>query len=348
MSLPLKRRAARGFTLIELMVALVLGLVITGAALAVFMTNRQTYAATESLGRIQENARTGYELMARDLREGAGNDCGNLSSQGQPVNQLKTPTANWYTDTTYGLIGYDNTVATPGLAFGTTTGARVTGTDAIDLHNATGDGIPILPAVGAVTYAVDTLKLNTAAHGFTSGDVVAACDPGYVEVFQLTTATSASATVEHKTSGGTPGNNSAGTYAFGCRQGNYDSSNKCDSSATWPATLSKMVARRWYVGYNDHGTKSLFRTSTTASGGVLSTRRDEIAEGVQNLQLTFLLDGGTTYDDPSTLSTANWKNGDVVAMRIVMTINDSDTSGTNRTQISRVVEHTVTFRNRTP
>ena len=104
MNTRIHRRAVRGFTLIELMVALVLGLVISGAALAVFVTNRQTYAATESLGRIQENARTGFELMARDLRQAAGNDCGNDVTSS---NVLNNPADNWYTDWTAGITGYD-------------------------------------------------------------------------------------------------------------------------------------------------------------------------------------------------------------------------------------------------
>ena len=68
----------RGVTLIELMIALVIGLIVTGAALALFLTNRQTYLASESIGRVQEHARTAFELMSRDLRDAAGNACPSL------------------------------------------------------------------------------------------------------------------------------------------------------------------------------------------------------------------------------------------------------------------------------
>ena len=47
----------RGVTLVELMVAMVLGLVVSGAALALFMTNKQVYTASENLDRIQEASR---------------------------------------------------------------------------------------------------------------------------------------------------------------------------------------------------------------------------------------------------------------------------------------------------
>ena len=64
----------RGVTLIELMVALVLGLIVSGAALTLFVTNRQTYTASASLSRIQESERTAFELMSRDVREMAGDE----------------------------------------------------------------------------------------------------------------------------------------------------------------------------------------------------------------------------------------------------------------------------------
>ena len=80
-------RKHRGFTLVELMVALVLGLIMTGALLSAFIANRNVYAATESLGRVQENARAAFELMARDVREAGGTPC---NSQEPPsVNVVK-------------------------------------------------------------------------------------------------------------------------------------------------------------------------------------------------------------------------------------------------------------------
>src|SRR5690554_122832 len=94
----------RGFTLVELMVALAIGLIVSSAALTLFVTSRQTYLATESLGRVQENARMAFELMARDVREAAGNACGRNLTQ---VNVLENPSNAWYTDWAGGVRGYE-------------------------------------------------------------------------------------------------------------------------------------------------------------------------------------------------------------------------------------------------
>ncbi|RZA21612.1 MAG: hypothetical protein EOP93_02680 [Lysobacteraceae bacterium] len=68
-----------GFGLIELMIAMVLGLLVLGAAFAVFQSNQSTYRANEGLSRVQESARVAFELMSRDIRAAGGSACSNLA-----------------------------------------------------------------------------------------------------------------------------------------------------------------------------------------------------------------------------------------------------------------------------
>lgn len=58
----------RGFSLVELMIALVLGLVLLGGVIQVFLSSRQTYSANEAMSRMQENGRFALEFMARSAR----------------------------------------------------------------------------------------------------------------------------------------------------------------------------------------------------------------------------------------------------------------------------------------
>lgn len=73
-------RRASGFGLIELMIAMVLGLIVIGAAFAVFLSNQNTFGANESLNRMQESARVAFELMSRDIRAAGGSACSNVST----------------------------------------------------------------------------------------------------------------------------------------------------------------------------------------------------------------------------------------------------------------------------
>ena len=57
----------QGLTLVELMVALTLGLIVIGALVAVFMSNNQNYRQNEAIATLQDNARFAMELITRDL-----------------------------------------------------------------------------------------------------------------------------------------------------------------------------------------------------------------------------------------------------------------------------------------
>jgi type IV pilus assembly protein PilW len=70
---------AAGFGLIELMVAMALGLLVLGAAIAVFQSNLRSFNANEGQNRVQEGARAAYEMMSRDIRAAGGTACSILA-----------------------------------------------------------------------------------------------------------------------------------------------------------------------------------------------------------------------------------------------------------------------------
>ena len=61
-------RSQLGITLIELMIALVIGLLATGAMLKVYVDSSRLYRFNEGLARIQENGRFATEFIRRDAR----------------------------------------------------------------------------------------------------------------------------------------------------------------------------------------------------------------------------------------------------------------------------------------
>lgn len=61
-------RPERGFSIVELMIALLLGLILLGGVIQVFLSSRQTYSANEAMSRMQENGRFALEFIARSAR----------------------------------------------------------------------------------------------------------------------------------------------------------------------------------------------------------------------------------------------------------------------------------------
>jgi type IV pilus assembly protein PilW len=70
----MKRRAAAGLALPELMVALAIGMVLIAAAIALLMLTRSTYLLTDDRARIEESGRFALETVSRAVRQAGYRD----------------------------------------------------------------------------------------------------------------------------------------------------------------------------------------------------------------------------------------------------------------------------------
>ena len=61
-------RRQSGFTLVELMIAMVLGLILTSGVLQIYLSNKQAYRTNEALARIQEDSRLLSDMLGRKIR----------------------------------------------------------------------------------------------------------------------------------------------------------------------------------------------------------------------------------------------------------------------------------------
>ena len=59
----------QGFTLIELMVAMIIGLILTLAALQLFLTNQRTFALQQALAELHEDGQMITRYMTADIRQ---------------------------------------------------------------------------------------------------------------------------------------------------------------------------------------------------------------------------------------------------------------------------------------
>jgi len=180
-----------GFSLIELMIALVIGTLVVAAASGLFLSNKRTYATTETLSRIQENSRVAFELMAREIREAGGSACGNDL---EVVNVLRNRDSAWWADLNSGLRGWENGALTGSLA----------GTDAIDLVSGSQGGVDArTPGNTATNANFDTRPL---AHGFADGEILVVCDNQSAAVFQVSVNNPTTGRLIRSAGAGTPGN----------------------------------------------------------------------------------------------------------------------------------------------
>lgn len=59
----------RGFTLVELMIAMTIGLVLLLVIGTVFVSSRQTFSEQENLARLQETGRFALETIGRSIKQ---------------------------------------------------------------------------------------------------------------------------------------------------------------------------------------------------------------------------------------------------------------------------------------
>ncbi|MDV0439440.1 PilW family protein [Xanthomonas sacchari] len=313
-------RRQSGFNLIELMISMLLGLLVVGAAIGIFLSNRQTYTATEGLSRIQEAARTGFEMMAQDIREAGGNPC----DSGLPVaNVLNNPTATWWTNWALPLTGYENS---------NPSNLTVTaGTDAIQILSA-GTGGATVTAHNAAT---QTLTLNAAAPDLHSNAIMLLCDRQQLAVLQMNSVSGTSASYS---SGGLNACNRLGRLPGVCVAGSNNYTYEINS------ILTEVRAVRWYIAPSSGGAAgatSLYQ-EVIAPGG--TSQKNEIADGVTGLQFKYLSTGGTAYVDANAV--ANWAN--VIAVQVSMTVSSTTVAGAGKPPVTRTFSTIVSIRNRNP
>lgn len=87
--LPIRRSALRGFTLIELMVALVLALFLVGGVILMYSSSKAAFLDSEQLSRLQENIRFASDYMVRDVRNAGFRDQLTLAVAEQVAIQAK-------------------------------------------------------------------------------------------------------------------------------------------------------------------------------------------------------------------------------------------------------------------
>ena len=122
--------SARGFTLVELMVALTLGILIAGAALAALLAARTSYSSVDSSSQLRENARFVFSQMERIVNE-AG--FVNLSDFDFPTTTQRPP-----------LRGFDNTsvsIATGTPVYGAGVGVNQSDVLVVSFSGASRNGV---------------------------------------------------------------------------------------------------------------------------------------------------------------------------------------------------------------
>lgn len=305
----------RGFSLVELMVAMVLGLVLIAGAASVFFSAERTYHTNDALGEVQSHARFAYELLIRDIRQAGFTGC---NKSGSVSTQLKNAPSNggtaWWADWSNAVKGYDGGVADPGITAG-----RVSGTDSLVLIGATGGGF----AVTAVDDGTGSFSIARSTTNLATNDIIMVCDTSHAVTMQISSYDQTGLAVLHVQDVGAPGN----------------VSNISGLDLNKSPRVFKFSARDWYIGSNPVGGDSLYRVDV--SKGVATNQ--EMVRGVTNMQLQYHEQNGTNFVDAGAVT--NWNTVDAVKTTLTLESSDQE-AGSDNAPITRSFTTTTAIRNR--
>lgn len=265
------RSQQRGMTLVEVMIAVVLGSLVVLAVVNLFIGNNRNNRIQEGSSRIQENARYAVDLLATDLREAGFAGCRNFRKQ---IRDIATPAPATEFTLDNVIQGYNATGAgwTPALPADI---AVLPGTDVIRTQRAVSCGATLTADMDNAPDNV-LVKDNNCNFGPAGGDLVMIADCETAHIFRTT---NASTSLAH------------GTFCLNtaCLSGKKYGA---DAEVMKLETKTYFISRRG--GLATTNPPALFEIT---NGG----NANELVEGIDDMQVLYGVDaigaGGVTGDD---------------------------------------------------
>lgn len=341
------RQGARGLSLVEVLVSLVLGLAVLLGVVSLYLANRDLLRSHEGVAQIQENGRFAFERLLREVRQAGHVPCG-TRLDANTLRNKDSATMAWWADTDGSpLRVFGSTQATAGIvASGSNPGERLAGTGAILVLRPSDDPDLLRPVLDHDRQA---RRFTLSSVGdLRANDIVMACDGLRSALFQATAVNASARSLEHQATG------------LNCtdRLGGVGLQCLNPFDAMFRPELGAFIARWdpafWYVGANDQGTRSLYRIGLNAGGGSSTNPgRQEMVRDVHDLQAEALtrdeVQGGTLAPDwraPADLPPGNPATDQVVSLRITLTLRSGEKAGTDGQPLERRMVAVATLRNR--
>jgi type IV pilus assembly protein PilW len=269
----------RGFSLVELMVALTIGLIILSAVSMLFVNSKKTYTTQDSLARLQENARFAMQFLTKDLRLAGYYGCISDIAPDSVYSTLNNSTTFAY-NAQVPLEGLNNatgtwhpsasTVLPPGI---------VSGTDSVAIRVA--DASSSIFLTNEMSNNTDVLTVNSVS-GLSSGDIIMVSDCSSTDIMNVTGISGLQ--ISHAAGSGNPSNSS-------------QSLSKVYSPSTGPGgtRVMKFWTRRYFIGTGASGNPALFRQDNSATAV-------ELVDGIEKMKILY----GEYTASPPDPNRANW------------------------------------------
>ncbi len=268
------QRRQSGLSLIELMIAITLGLILTAGLVQIFASNQQSFSLTTASSRVQETGRISAQLLSKAIRNADYWGCS--GGLGNAVNNLN-PAGSSYDAVTFGfgsgLEGADNADGS---------GVELANTDSFTIRGVGGDAdikiTQVMAQASAVLHVNDSTNLDP-------DDVLFITDCRGGDIFQATNVNN-NGTVVHNTGSSDPGNSNPNNP--GCPGANAHCLSQVYDQG---ASIYTPYFEQYYIATGASGEPSLFMRTADYDGsggsGIGSLSTLEMVDGVENMQILY-------------------------------------------------------------
>lgn len=293
---PSFRRYTAGLSLIEMMVAMVVGLVLMLGVVQVFLASRVASRLAEGNARAQENGRFALEFLQRDIRMAGHFGCVNdqahfVRGEGDPTVDTGAATGSGHPlDFSVSIQGYEAPGTAPGATltlgagWATPTGLPAAisalkprgGSDILVLRYLASEGVPVtslLPSANSVVGFDGAAGTRLLEGGVSAPNLFGVADCSHVNVFK-------------------------GTYAAGKVTAAGSNLNRYTVQPTGQTMIYRAESVVYFVGTSGTtGEPALMRARSDGNNGYSAA--EELVEGIESMQLLFGLDSNAAITSAS-------------------------------------------------
>jgi len=338
---------SRGIGLVELMIAMTIGLVLLGGIGYIFLGSQQTFRTQDGFSRIQENVRYALDQVGVDVRMAGYAGCLNLASI-DPANPSAGPAISVIANgaPTVGLAeamrGYDGASWT---APGTAPANWVSGTGVFLLTRADAQGVNL---TGNMTANNANIAISSNPAGIVAEQALLISDCVSADLFRATnTPSGGSLTIAHAIS-------NCSNIGVAC-----NTDNKLSKAYGADAEIFRMISNTYFIGTNPAGVPALYRRP-------LDGDAEELVDNVENIVMRFGIDTDNDFvvnSYASASAVTNWRQVMTARLSMVFRSNSNNvatqvqpyvlegttvTPATTDRRLRQVATATFGLRNRLP
>lgn len=278
------RKKIAGYSLIELMITMLIGLIILNGVFQVVMTSKRSELDHKEISYIQENARFALDVLSRDIRMAGYIGCANNNTD--QVNVITQDVMGFIG--TAGIKGFDGDKSTADFPVQYRALAK-SKTDSLLIRRGESEKEYLVRAQNPIT---DTISLWT-NHNFELNQPLAMVD-GTCRFSALFTASKIdnANTISHGVSQNNCNDVLRGRYSCGDCSGSNCPRALPSASYLAGARIMPLISNAYFIGESTllPGTPALKRQSMVVNDSNITTRTEELATGIENIQFLYGVD----------------------------------------------------------